>query len=418
MQNNNVGEITGKQIQLNDFDKGMPMRCGLSNSKKINLNTCTDFDLFDQNSNINISYYDPLDYNHGEFMTSDDIFVETNIHKKNDENKKNNENEKNNENNENNENKKIYGLNTERFYVQAHVCNNFTLKIYDIIHNKTNKQFILAPYYILFVLNRLYKYTQNEIYNLKYNVGSDIISLCDINFDDVEKYNNSYDVKFNYIVANELNSNYDYFCKVSDIKKINDIIYTYTNEKKVIMTNNDIMITGKHMIIKLNGSYIKNNKIIIENVDTLCYNYYTENSYETIYEFSINNSNENFGVLYTNKTNVYITTDILNNYIIHMEKTHINRIILPKIKLFNKMTMNTIFKNHGLTEIFTDISNILHIVSIDFIGNTSSIISTISTTSNTTSISDNEYENSDKIPFMFYVRNTITNIITIIGFYN
>ena len=386
LENTNIGEITGFQMNLEELDKGMPLRTIISETdedkyqtqkdKLSSTNPYLDFDLFHNKPNLKVSYYDHC--NNAKFnlkystIDSDNTIL-------------NQYNSKNNEINLSNE------INNFTFNFRFQFSDNLKIK----------KPFILSPFNIFQVFSILYIGSKNKTeeelrqYFSFPDKNNTFKSLYKINFD---LSNTKIFYKMNlvcmpdFIMLNDAYLSYiDKLCHfvkfnpndpISESNKINNLVCQSTNNmiKNIIRPN---MLTKKNVLTiistvffyskwkeSFNPSFTKLETFF--GISKILVNMMTQSNKK--HRYFEDNENQILEMDYfdeyfcmgfvlpkNNYTEPIITFDKFKYYISFLNEQTIKILKIPKFKHETRYKIDNLFKKYGLKEIFinADISEII-----------------------------------------------------------
>lgn len=373
--NQYLGEITGEQMDMDDMDKGMPIRSSNSNKKQYEepSNPYLDFALYDNKSKINVSYNDPFSKNFSYSSVTENSKVLYHLNSKS---------------------------NEETF---AELFNNFTFDFFDkfTLNLKTKKEMTLSPFNILQTLCLLYigskNNTEKELCNYfalpnkktthgnLYKIVNEMLNTNSISMTNLicfPPYVTINDAYLSYI--NKLG----YFVKYnsrnahSDSNKINNIVSKSTNGivnnliESNVLANYSVLTLISTLYFNSNwktGFNPLNTKMEIfnginkRNVNMMVkYNdinrYYEDNMNQILeMDFIGNNFCMGFILPKSNYGNPVITHKMYDDYMAKFKNIEVGCIKIPKFKAENRYRIDNLFKKYGLKEIFgnADLSDII-----------------------------------------------------------
>lgn len=417
------GEITGENFDINEMEKGMPVR-SVSNKyfDNTNHNPHLDFDIYDnpEISKTNISYFDSPNINF------------SNINE--------------------NENKLLLPIpNHETKFSNASNIFTFDFLLKFTQNLKQKKTIILSPINLYQIFSAIYVCSKNkteidlrqyfsfddkqEIYDILYKINN-ILSFKQKNIICINAsttLNDNYTNLLNNIVSIVKIKNYD---EQSTI--INSIAKNISSNQIINPMSNSILKNSSLLLFDL--SYIKiiwnsakfsitqdkfynstNIKKIITMTatDTVCQ--YYEDSKNQIIELDINQNNFSFGIVLPKKIydDPIITVEQFSNYTSQLMKCKIN-IKMPKFKIANKFKIENLFKKYGLV-CDVDISELIlsnkqNFKITDIMHNAAIVVDESNYNNNDNAKKVNASFNANH-PFLYYVKYTPLNLILFIGQY-
>ncbi len=453
--NFNIGEITGLHFNQSEIDQGMPMRGFIDNRRdyipsveqqqeQSYYNPKLDFDLYESEPQINVSYYDPT-VNESNFQmdfsgVNDNQFIPPT--KRIDPEKT---------------------FSTTINFLSCDILNKFN----KLLNNKTI--FTLSPLSLLAPLILLYRGSHGgtELEFKKYlslpdkNTSFKSLSrLC-------QKMLMSQNVTASSLVfipssfpLNRAFINYvndigtiipiDLSKPQQEINKINNTIRNYTGGiiKKIVdrnfinMNTNIVLISTIYFRGKWKNPFLRNQDFFepfysgnsadgmprqVMKFNSSIFNYYQDNLNQIV-EMDYDDNEYTMGIIlptsYSDEPS--ISHDQLEYYISQLTPTQINNLQIPKFKRQSKFRIDNLFKKIGLREIFTNAdfseitpsNNILYVS--DIIHQAIIIVGENGSYSNRAS-HDSSKSRIDFIanhPFIYYIRYIPTNTILMIGQYN
>ncbi|CAH6421744.1 Serpin (serine protease inhibitor) [uncultured virus] len=445
----NMGEITGKQFDINELEKGMPARFSLvsnfNDMDNVSYNPQLDFDLFDAKPNIQVSYFDPNQFSqkiNPKFanINHPSVILQPNIQNSN---------------------------------ILSNIINGFSIDILNMYNLLTNysKIFIISPFSISISQMVLYYCSHgntetelrnffsfpnketclselNQIFiNLKKNQNIKLINYIFIS--NILPINKLFVKKIDQICLVESFDQYNYH---KEINKINSKINNYTNGliKQAIQPNilnpnlSTVIVNIIYFYSNWKNAFQENNTFVKKFISTHqknvymmhqkdTFNNYFEDNLNQIIELDFSDDSFVMGLIlpkkFDNKLN--ISSEQFDFYIKNLNKKKINNIQIPKFTQSTKWKLNKLLKEIGLKNIFShiDISSItnqrsdLHIsdaiheaiIIINEKGVTSSTF--VSTMISTYSVSQDSINFIADHPFIYYIRYLPLNIILFIGNY-
>lgn len=381
-RNSKTGEITGEQFVVDELEQGMPMRQLIQDHDVDNIayNPKLDFDLYDKDSTIDITYHDPKNT---PYSNLDEVSAPI-------------------LNDKESNPLLIYTLCTNSF--SAYILRMFR----SVLKKDKSYQVILSPLSILNTLSILYRAsrgeTQEELYRSIYFKHKEMIyrGVSDV----INQLKKQPDLYFYNFVLSTTDINKTYQKYVSGIgmlipigkdykreaSRINDLASKYTNGMFTnIIAANDLVnsqVTGiSIMFSKTNWLYPFPKsltqhtnfkyKSAVKRVVSMCLydkrlNYTDDSEYQVL-ELDYKNRMISMGFILP-KHNILpkITEQQLNKYIDRLTPNYISIVQIPRFihegkyrlnGVLNKMSINKIFHNATLTDMTpnsTKLSNILH----------------------------------------------------------
>jgi serpin B len=369
------GEITGDTLKMDTLDQGMPYRPTVTvSTDRYQLNDTDknnpgyrDFDLYDEEADIDVLYHDPSN----DFFKSNTKFSDVG------------------------DDFKI--LPSNHFNSMSQIINNFTFTFLQqfTANLKTKKSIILSPFNILQAFCLLYigssqatekelrtyfqlpdkKQTFSNLYQInndlmKTNVVSIMNLVCAPSYFNLNNNYLQYISKIgNFIKINPRNAS-------NEVKKINGLISQSTNG----MINNLIspdMITEDNALLIISTIYfyskwknpfnIKNTKAELFNglnqrkeymmMQSNGQHNYFEDRYNQVLELEYSDNVFVFGMILPKQQQnpeISITMEQFNYYISQLKLQEISLLKMPKFKYETKYSIDNLFRKYGMRQIFTD----------------------------------------------------------------
>jgi serine protease inhibitor len=448
-ESNNVGEITGQVLNVNEIDQGMPMRTTYPRQQLQteepeiqygeNYNPHLDFNLYDKRSNIKVSYYDPI--SQGSIQTN---FSDVNS--------------------DNQLLPPIERIDPEtKFSASINLFTwNFFNQFNKYMDNKSS--LVISPFNLVNIFSILYKgskgNTEQEIKSfLNFNSKDQtILSMNKINHKIKSSYSillsnfllfpNIYPVNrafSNYVSDLSIVANINLSNINNEVIRINNIVRNSTNniETDIIspsyITKNTCMLiinvtvfynkwkigfNPQYTQLQLFNSIQSRQLYMMQQVNTI-HNYFEDNVNKII-ELDFNNTDFVMGfILSKNGVCTPISDNQFSYYIAQLKPHNIKSLKIPKFKqkskykidnLFKRLGLNHLFNNADLSEI-TQSNNDLYIS--DIIHDTLIVIDESGNPNNKGNDSNNRNIQSVNFianyPFIYYIRYKPTNTILLVG---
>lgn len=282
--------------------------------------------------------------------------------------------------------------------------NKFSFEMFNTFLLKSRNKILLSPYDILIVMSLFYNN------GAKCAVLENILN--DTNVKDLNK-NNIYRTNFIFTKLKKFaESVYDY----NDIEKLNAIIFNNTNigeliNKKILMNgfNSNVTVhTGSMIEIKLSiPTYEFNNFICLFDYEMGVY----DDGTNKILEIEMENK-DMFGLIIGPTS---IEKEEFNMCIKNIKKVKVDSFAFPNVSYNNKLNLNTYLKSIGIDDLYNgilidngkyNIIDIIHNVRLGFVTLNAIIPKNINMSNIVTS------------SFIYYVRDSMTNLILYFGYYN
>ena len=460
------GEITGDMFRLGDEDRGMPYRPTVSvitNRYKLegegegegednndignNYNKYNDFDLYNEQSNIDVLYHDP----NSDFMSN---FKYSDI----------------------SEDHKI--LSNHNSNPMSRIVNEFTFTFLHQFSNnlKNKKSIILSPFNIFEALCLLYigsnqatekelrtyfglpgkKQTFDNLYKINNElIKTNVVSL--MNLVCVPYYFNLNTGYTTYI------SNIGNIMKINprnasrEIQKINGLVSQATNGMvNNLMSSN--MITNDTALLLINTIYfyskwkkpfntihtkiemfngINKREVYMMSQTNTIHNYY-EDKYNQVLEMEYLNNDFVFGIILPRQgyADINITSEQYYYYVSQLKSQEISTLKIPKLKYETRYAIENLFKKYGMRQIFTDadvsdiipkndhntkywVDKIIHnaIIIVDESGTKAAASTSMSLLTNSIATPKQRIDFIANHQFLYYIRHVASNCIIFIGKY-
>ncbi len=420
-----MGEITGKMFELDELEQGMPIRSFSNDSKRDEYDPedpyfsqgCIpniDFDLYDHQPNLDISYHDPYGNNVVTHF-SDISEVDSKILSK-------------------------------KKYDFSKIINEFTFYLMNEFLNvyKRKSSMVLSPFLVLQQLATLYigssGSTERELGKAIFSADKTSIFeyFNDLNTELFDFKNMMHRSLILISKSNVLNTTFtNHILSIStvypfnmtrinnDIKKINDNLNTKILEKGMINKDTSILLLSLFQfhckwkysfdskLLKRHFYGLKGKRVVPMMIQrNKEYLYYSDNK-NKIVEIDLYDPKYAVGFVVSTSKDTILAENQLEHYISRLTPVHLNVILIPKFKQESKFKLDNIFKKLGLENIFSNadlpnitstpnilkVSNIIHQVCID-VGERG----VINNSSSTETKSSNNINFEANRPFIFYVR--------------
>jgi len=367
----NVGEITGTNLNIDELDRGLPLREAISIVKRdeaLDMNQRFDFNDDEEARSFDIEYNDPdLDKQKFNFVEEEPEKVNT-------------------------------------IEICHNNVNHFCLNLFNLLQRYMKLNYCVSPLlcYLIYIGLYITEITGNLDEKFSFpekNIMFDGISKILV---DIKKYITKSILFIN--KNHKLNHEYvDYVSDIMNIKRIVDPVNVGYNE----MNFSFIPKYGFHK----RNTIIKNKIEIMRQLNTLA-DYY-EDSNSSLFELINETEDLSFGILTTKET---INVDYFNYMTNSLKTFEFKEIHIPKINQSNKYTFASIMKRIIPDNLFNTflINNTMKLNDIK-----QSILFTLEETGNKVHKPNVKTDRKYIAPseFIYYIRNIEFNVILLIGMF-